>query len=54
MTAKVIAITNQKGGCGKTTTCINFGAQLVSFGHQVLIVDVDHQADSAKVLSREL
>lgn len=51
MTAKVIAITNQKGGCGKTTTCINLGAQLADLGHKTLIVDVDHQADSTKVLS---
>lgn len=51
MTAKVIAITNQKGGCGKTTTCINLGAQLASLGHRTLIIDVDHQADSTKVLS---
>ena len=51
MTAKVIAITNQKGGCGKTTTCINLGAQLAAMGYKTLIVDVDHQADSTKVLS---
>lgn len=51
MNAKVIAITNQKGGCGKTTTCINLGTQFAASGKRTLIIDVDHQADSTKVLS---
>jgi chromosome partitioning protein len=50
---RVIAIVNQKGGCGKTTTAVNLAGALAADGYRVLVIDLDPQAHATLALGAD-
>src|SRR5258706_8388062 len=46
----VLALVNQKGGCGKTTVAVNLAGALAELGHSTLLVDLDPQAHATMAL----
>ncbi|MCO6431280.1 MAG: ParA family protein [Deltaproteobacteria bacterium] len=50
----VISVTNQKGGVGKTTSCVSLSAELALMGKRILLIDLDPQASASSGLSIDL
>ena len=48
--AKIVSFSNQKGGVGKTTSCVNIAAQIAKKGKEVLIIDMDPQGNATSGL----